>query len=1551
MSLSQRCIFDTGAEINILPKSLIPSSLVKRSRQSRQPIIGIGGSTKAHGEVDAKIYFDGDTRPFPITFAILDDYEDIIIGQPIWDNPEVIRYTMDNDSDKLCLERRNPGQGDPVTYVHCPRRTTRVHAVARESQTACPNVDTLPEESKSCPHFDLSSSDKKTKNNEPKTDVDVTSKVDHVEWLRVNKGLNIAVPIPDALKKSGCISDFTEHQIAATAALCYEYRDLFQTEDEVLGSFIKEVRIPTTGHPSKSPRNHVPEALEERFDRQMEKLVKGGLIEHCENPRGFMSPLFAVEKKDKNDVRVVINFKNTLNTVLVEKDQFPLPKMDDIFAKIGSGNKFFACCDLRKGYWQCTIHPDDRHVTAFTWKGRTWQCTRLPMGMATSGNIFTRCVSEALDSVAKTELLPTNLSTFPESSTSPDPHLANVVSPNPGSSNTESSLSNHDLSSSSLNEDKTTSAPNVDNPTSTRKRPRKFEDLFKNYSDDNLVHAKTFPEFLLALRHFFKAMMDFGLQLNPAKCVILTRKAAFLGRIVSSKGYEPNPEYIEGLLKWKEPTTKKELESLIGHLLWVKDHFGCRKGEMVRNCNFSALLKHLTELRKLPKKDFRWTAEAHSGWKVLKERLSSPPIIRFPDFSKKFVLITDASNVAMGGVLMQLDECGQPVIVAAGSKTLSKTEQNYCATEREALAIRYFVEKYEYFLKSRDFIICTDHKALTYIDRTSFGNPKIKRWQDYLSEFSFVVEYIEGEKNVLADMLSRPNGVKEHVRVDDPTPAGRFLRLSNCGQQILCYIPSWFSSSPNEDEKIQAIPTQLCDGKKKIVNVLTTGDREPNIYDDIVNQNYEITVEQGEDDFLKSIMSSLRRLRRKPRNVDKLVDSIRSDDHRSEHFRAISHRLFLMEDTGTLCVRRCLGVDKSQCFQLTRSMRPHLLSKVNEANRHLDKCVCGNQERQFWSDANSKNYQLIIPDAQIREFLYAAHDKLVHSGIPRVEDILDDYYWFGKKQDIHDYVRSCDTCAAVKGNQGRTPTLAAGNLKKGRYPFEVLYVDFVKLRKVRGGFQYVLTILDSFSRFFAAIPTKQCRASDAAYGLRQFCLRHMAAPRIISSDRGVHFSGSAFKQACADLGIESRLHCAWRPQSTGNLERQHRTLKDAMAMLCHEKQLEWIHVIDEVCAIMNSLKNKATQHSPFFLIYGREPNLLEKSSLTARNGDKTNGNENPQKLISNYKTDMQSRLSEAHKCVRMLNDNADRLHKKKGHEESDGNLLPGDKVRIHRPQSAKAKSQYADTNWIGPFWIEEVTDRTAYVRDEDGKKDWVHRNDICLIKKRPAHLDLFESDEEDEDENLRPPFNSSASSPSALCPTSPNVDTPTNSPNEDNTSTGVDSTVAPPPVDSTASSSSEQSFHSANSGEENPSTSPKTQSTGLPSGGRSDKDGKSSISSQQTPSRRQPQRAAKRKHLFKECRPKRKNSHRPISDSSTSGGESSADSDQDFSFDRGSVQRRPVRERRKIARFGISSTKGQSYANVVHNYSPTQTQMFVRGRPYRSGEGHCSRRHSMVDRR
>ena len=74
-----------------------------------------------------------------------------------------------------------------------------------------------------------------------------------------------------------------------------------------------------------------------------------GVIEPCNDPKGFNSPVFAVRKKN-GKIRVVANFKRTLNKVLVDLDPYPIPTIDSTFNKIGEGNKYFSTLDLRNGY-------------------------------------------------------------------------------------------------------------------------------------------------------------------------------------------------------------------------------------------------------------------------------------------------------------------------------------------------------------------------------------------------------------------------------------------------------------------------------------------------------------------------------------------------------------------------------------------------------------------------------------------------------------------------------------------------------------------------------------------------------------------------------------------------------------------------------------------------------------------------------------------------------------------------------------------------------------------------------------------------------------------------------------------------------------------------------------------------------------------------------------------------------------------------------------------------------------------------------------------------
>ena len=122
-------------------------------------------------------------------------------------------------------------------------------------------------------------------------------------------------------------------------------------------------------------------------------------------------------------------------------------------------------------------------------------------------------------------------------------------------------------------------------------------------------------------------------------------------RIVNSKGFKADPEYVSAIREMKPSTSKKELQSLIGRLVWIRQFLETRLHEQIRYM-FSSLMSPIHELNKVTK-PFAWTERADKAFQKIKKRLSSPPVISFPDFSRLFTLTTDASDAACGAILTE----------------------------------------------------------------------------------------------------------------------------------------------------------------------------------------------------------------------------------------------------------------------------------------------------------------------------------------------------------------------------------------------------------------------------------------------------------------------------------------------------------------------------------------------------------------------------------------------------------------------------------------------------------------------------------------------------------------------------------------------------------------------------------------------------------------------------------------------------------------------------------------------------------------------------------
>lgn len=266
------------------------------------------------------------------------------------------------------------------------------------------------------------------------------------------------------------------------------------------------------------------------------------------------------------------------------------------------------------------------------------------------------------------------------------------------------------------------------------------------YLDDIIVFGSNFQEHLNRVKEVLERIRKAGLKLKPNKCQLFQKEVSFLGHVINKNGITPNPDNIAKIIDWPIPKTPTEVRQIIGMVSYYRKFIK----------DFASIVRPLVNLTK---KDitFNWTTDCQDAFQKIKELLTGPEIMSFPIMEGEFVLDTDASNYSIGAVLSQVQD-GQEKVIAYASRALNKAEINYCVTDKELLAVRYFVEYFRQYLLGRRFKIRTDHQALVWLFKIKEPKGRIARWIEILSSYDFSIEYRPGNKHGNADALSRcPN--------------------------------------------------------------------------------------------------------------------------------------------------------------------------------------------------------------------------------------------------------------------------------------------------------------------------------------------------------------------------------------------------------------------------------------------------------------------------------------------------------------------------------------------------------------------------------------------------------------------------------------------------------------------------------------------------------------------------------------------------------------------------------------------------------------------------
>ena len=278
--------------------------------------------------------------------------------------------------------------------------------------------------------------------------------------------------------------------------------------------------------------------------------------------------------------------------------------------------------------------------------------------------------------------------------------------------------------------------------------------------DDILIFAETQKDHDLRLKKVLERLKKFNVSLNKEKCDINKKQVSFLGHIISADGIVVDPNKVEAILNFPDPSDKAEVRRLIGMVQYVSKF-------MVHSAD---LLRPLTQLLK-ENTEFVWTDVHRQALIKIKKALTSSPVLKPFDLNKETRLSADASSFALGAVLEQrLNESEPFHPVTYISRSLLSAERGYAQIEKEALAISWACERLDMYLKGLQFTILTDHKPLvSLLGKKPLHDlsPRILRFRLRLLAYDYTISHISGKKFFIPDCLSRVRDLQYGERDED----------------------------------------------------------------------------------------------------------------------------------------------------------------------------------------------------------------------------------------------------------------------------------------------------------------------------------------------------------------------------------------------------------------------------------------------------------------------------------------------------------------------------------------------------------------------------------------------------------------------------------------------------------------------------------------------------------------------------------------------------------------------------------------------------------------